>query len=127
MCTGSLSPQALQALRRITGSELMKWTSSYPGNSIIDTHAGRFPNGYVASGVNAPESALTRKEAMRPDAWPAEKRNVSWGSRLKALGIGSEATLPVAVNCPVAVSTAKHAILLWPRLGAYRNRPDAET
>jgi hypothetical protein len=101
--------------------------SSYPGNSIIDTQAGRFPNGYVSSGVNAPESALTLKEAMRPDAWPAEKRNLSWGSRLKALGIGSEATLPVAVNCPVEVSTAKHAMLLWPRLGAYRNRPDAET
>src|SRR6266568_2137465 len=100
---------------------------SYPGNSVIDTHAGRFPNGYVASGVNAPDSALTLKEAMRPEAWPAEKRNLSWGSRLKALGIGSEATLPVAVNCPVAVSTAKQAMLLWPRLGAYRNRPDAET
>ena len=106
---------------------LLHTIPSYPGNSIIDTQAGRFPNGYVSSGVNAPESALTRKEAMRPDAWPAEKRNLSWGSRLKALGIGSEATRPVAVNCPVAVSTKKHAILLWPRLGAYRNRPDAET
>src|SRR6266705_5012839 len=106
---------------------LLHTIPSYPGISIIDTQAGRFPNGYVSSGVNAPESALTRKEAMRPDAWPAEKRNLSWGSRLKALGIGSEATLPVAVNCPVEVSTAKHAMLLWPRLGAYRNRPDAET
>src|SRR3989442_8828315 len=77
---------------------LLHTIPSYPGNSIIDTQAGRFPNGYVSSGVNAPESALTRKEAMRPDAWPAEKRNLSWGSRLKALGIGSEATLPVAGN-----------------------------
>jgi hypothetical protein len=47
----------------------------YPGNAIIDTQAGRFPNGYVSSGVNSPESALTLKEAMRPDPWPAEKRN----------------------------------------------------
>jgi hypothetical protein len=84
------------------------------------------PNGYVSSGANAPDSELILKEAMRPDAWPAEKRNLSWGSRHKALGIGSEAILPVAVNCPVEV-TAKHAMLLWPRLGAYRNRPDAET
>src|SRR2546426_11603367 len=80
---------------------LLHTVPSYPGNAIIDTHAGRFPNGYVSSGVNAPESALTLKEAMRPDAWPAEKRNVSWGSRLKALGIGSGATLPVAGKCPL--------------------------
>ena len=31
----------------------------------------------------------------------------------------------MAVNWPVVGSTAKHAMLLWPRLGAYRNRPDA--
>ncbi len=48
---------------------LLHTVPSYPGNSVIDTHAGRFPNGYVSSGVNAPESALTLKEAMRPDAW----------------------------------------------------------
>jgi hypothetical protein len=83
------------------------------------------PKGYVSSGVNTPDSALILKEAIRPEAWPAEKRNWSWGSRLTALGIGSEATRPVAVNWPVAVSTAKHAMLLWPRFGAYRNRPDA--
>ena len=64
---------------------------------------------------------------MRPDSWPAEKRNLSWGSRLKALGMVSEATLPVAVNCPVEVSTEKQAMLLWPRFGAYRNLPEAET
>ena len=64
---------------------------------------------------------------MRPDSWPAEKRNLSWGSKHKALGIGSEATRPVAVNSPVELSTEKQAMLLWPRLGAYRNRPDAVT
>src|SRR2546428_1920613 len=93
---------------------LLHAVPSYPGNSVIDTHAGRFPNGYVSSGVNAPESALTRKEAMRPDAWPAEKRNLSWGSRLKALGIGSEATLPVAGNCPPAGLAAYETRTLWP-------------
>src|SRR2546426_7750934 len=89
----------------------------YPGNSIIDTQAGRFPNGYVSSGVNSPESALTLKEAMRPDSWPAEKRNLSWGPRLKALGIGSEATRPVAGTFPPGGSPPKEPGAFWAPLG----------
>ena len=51
---------------------------------------------------------------MRPDFWQAENGNLSWGSRLKAVGIGLEATLPVAINCSVEVSTEKQAMLLCP-------------
>ncbi len=51
---------------------------------------------------------------MRPDFWQAENGNLSWGSRLKALGIGLKATLPVAINCSVEVSTEKQAMLFCP-------------
>jgi hypothetical protein len=44
---------------------------------------------------------------MRPNFWQAENVNLSWGSNFKALGIGSEATLPIAVNCLVRVSREK--------------------
>ncbi len=49
---------------------------------------------------------------MRPDFWQAENGNLSWGFRLKALGIGLKETLPVAINCSVKVSTEKQAMLL---------------
>src|SRR5262249_24956158 len=74
-----------------------------------------------------PESALTLKEAMRPDAWPAEKRNLSWGSRHKALGIGSEATLPVAGHCSLGGMTREHAMPVLAPFGGDRERPPART
>src|SRR3989442_8752864 len=104
---------------------LLHTIPSYPGNSIIDTQAGRFPNGYVSSGVNAPESALTRKEAMRPEAWPAEKRNLSWGSRLKALGIGSEGTPPIAGKLSLGGFSSKATTTFWAPFGAITKPPPA--
>jgi len=64
---------------------------------------------------------VTLKEAMRPDSWPAEKGNLSWGSRLKTLGMASEATLLEAVNFPVEVSTVKQELQIvntGPKLGS---------
>ena len=57
---------------------------------------------------------------MRPDPWPSEKGNLSWGSRLKTLGMASEAILPISVNCPVEVSTVKQELQIvntGPRAG----------
>ena len=51
---------------------------------------------------------------MRPNFWQAENGNLSWGSRFKVLGICLRATLPVAINCSVEVSTEKQAMLLCP-------------
>ncbi|MFB3098095.1 MAG: hypothetical protein ACE1ZZ_05430 [Dehalococcoidia bacterium] len=51
---------------------------------------------------------------MRPDFWQAENGNLSWGSGLKALAIGLKATLPVAINCSVEVTTEKQAMLCAP-------------
>ena len=71
-------------------------------------------------------SALIRYEANRPVAEPAAKRKLPSGSKLKALGTASVDTRPMAVNRPEVASTEKPAMLLWPRLGAYKNFPDGE-
>ena len=49
----------------------------YPTRVVTRTQDGLFPNESVSSRVNSPESGLTLKVAMRPDSWPAEKRNLS--------------------------------------------------
>ena len=77
-------------------------------------------------GVNAPELLSMRYEARRSDADPAAKRNLPSGSRLKALGTASVGTIPTGVNSPLAGCTANPAMLLWPRLGTYRNFPEGE-
>jgi hypothetical protein len=79
---------------------------------------------YVPRGVSSPVSLLTRYEARRFDVEPAAKRKWPSGSRLKALGTASVATCPRAVNRPEEPSTAKLAMLLWPRFGAYKNCPE---
>ena len=43
---------------------------------------------------------------------------------MKARGICSLGAWPTDVSSPVEGSTAKQAMLLWPRLGAYKNFPD---
>jgi hypothetical protein len=85
---------------------------------------GLLPTAYVSRGVSAPVSLLTRYEARRFDVEPAAKRKWPSGSRLKALGTASVATCPMAVNRPEEPSTAKLAMLLWPRFGAYKNFPE---
>src|SRR6266850_5700991 len=88
---------------------------------------GLLPTGYVSRGVRAPVSLLTRYDASRSVSEPAAKRKWPSGSRLKALGRASVATCPRAVNRPEEASTAKPAMLLWPRLGAYKNCPEGES
>ena len=39
-------------------------------------------------------------------------------------GTFSEGCCPIAVRCPLSPSTAKQAMLSWPRFAAYRNRPE---
>ena len=82
---------------------------------------GLLPTGYVSRGVSAPVSRLTRYEASRSVSDPAANRKLPSGSRLKALGRASVETCPMAVNRPEDASTEKPAMLLWPRLGAYKN------
>jgi hypothetical protein len=85
---------------------------------------GLLPTSYVPRGVSAPVSLLTRYAARRFDAEPAAKRKWPSGSRLKALGTASVAMCPRDVKRPEAPSTAKLAMLLWPRFGAYKNCPE---
>ena len=82
---------------------------------------GLLPTGYVSRGVRAPVSLLTRYDASRSVSDPAANRKWPSGSRLKALGRASVETCPMAVNRPEDASTEKPAMLLWPRLGAYKN------
>jgi len=77
-------------------------------------------------GVSSPVSRLTRYEARRFDSAPAAKRKLPSGSRLKALGTASVDTCPMAINRPEETSSEKPAMLLWPRLGAYKNVPEGE-
>src|SRR5215510_5131348 len=97
-----------------------------PPRLVISTHMGLWPTAYVSRGVSPPVSPLIRYEASRPDCEPAAKRNLPSGSRLKALGTASVDTCPMAVNRPVEVSTEKPAMLLWPRLGTYKDFPEEE-
>ena len=85
---------------------------------------GLWPTGYVSRGVRSPVSLLIRYEASRFVSEPAANRKWPAGSRLKALGRSSVATCPIAVNRPEEASTEKLAMLLWPRLGAYKNCPE---
>jgi hypothetical protein len=87
---------------------------------------GLLPTAYVPRGVRSPVSLLTRYEARRFEAEPAAKRKWPSGSRLKALGTASVAMCPMAVKRPEEPSTAKLAMLLWPRFGAYKNFPEGE-
>ena len=87
---------------------------------------GRLPTGYDSRGVSAPVSRLTRSEARRSVSEPAANTKWPSGSRLKALGLASVDTCPMAVNRPEEASTEKPAMLLWPRLGAYKNVPEGE-
>ena len=96
----------------------------YPGNSVISTHMGLLPTAQVPIGESWPLPLSTRYEAKRPDSKPATNRKFPAGSKLKALGTGSVGTCPVAVNRLVDGSMVKHATLLWPRLGAYKNLPE---
>jgi putative transposase len=54
---------------------------------------GLLPTGYLSRGVRAPVALLTRYEASRSVSEPAAHRKWPSGSRLKALGRASVATL----------------------------------
>jgi hypothetical protein len=82
ICTGSLSPQALQALRRITGSELMKWTSRYL--SLFDsacTNASGFPSLPRQDDAESIGHGLSRRESdCRPYRGPRSCSRLWWVS-----------------------------------------------